>query len=140
MGGPIPLFYSLKFPDVISEINLFALQLKFTLQYQRYNTISNFKNPAFHKKTAKKRKDKVLLNRNQRNVKWHIIFLQHLFSGFNSLICDITKWSEKLWKSCSKGCKIFKACLTILRRCAFKVFNMLMTLEALPLTGYSWSN
>ena len=120
----------------MSYLRLTYLHCSWNLHYSIKDTISNFKNPAFHKKTAKKRKDKVLLNRNQRNVKWHIIFLQHLFSGFNSLICDITKWSEKLWKSCSKGCKIFKACLTILRRCAFKVFNMLMTLEALPLTGY----
>ena len=34
---------------------------------------------------------------------------------FNPLLRNVVKWSDTILKSCSKCCKIFKVCLTILR-------------------------
>ena len=44
--------------------------------------------------------------------------LQELGRVFlNPLLRNVVKWSDTLSKSCSKCCKIFKVCLTILRHC-----------------------
>ena len=40
---------------------------------------------------------------------------------FNHLKHNVPKWSDTLQKSCSKCCKIFKVCLTILAHYALKV-------------------
>ena len=48
------------------------------------------------------------------------IFPFRAFSSINSLMYNIPKWSDTLWKSCSKCCKIFKVCLTILEHYALK--------------------
>ena len=39
---------------------------------------------------------------------------------FNPLMHNVLKWSDTLQKSCSICCKIFKVCLTILRRYALR--------------------
>ena len=39
---------------------------------------------------------------------------------FNPLMLNVREWSETLYKSCSKCCKIFKVCLTILGHYALK--------------------
>ena len=41
---------------------------------------------------------------------------------FIFLMHNFPKWSDTLWKSCNKCCKIFKVCLTILRYYALKVY------------------
>ena len=38
----------------------------------------------------------------------------------NPLLGNVAKWSDTLKKSCSKYCKIFKVCLTILQYCQVK--------------------
>ena len=38
----------------------------------------------------------------------------------NPLLRNVAKWSDTLKKSCSKCCKIFKVCLTILQHCEVK--------------------
>ena len=39
------------------------------------------------------------------------IYIRH---DFDPLMHNVTKWSDTVLKSCSKCCKIFKLCLTIL--------------------------
>ena len=41
-------------------------------------------------------------------------------SIINPLMNNVLKWLDTLQKSCSKCCKIFKVCLTILRHYALK--------------------
>ena len=45
-----------------------------------------------------------------------LIKVDHL----NPLMHNVPKWPDTLLKSCSKYCKIFKVCLTILGQYAFK--------------------
>ena len=44
-----------------------------------------------------------------------------ILKGVNPLMHNVPKWSDTLHKSCSKCCKIFKVCLTILVHYALKV-------------------
>ena len=57
----------------------------------------------------------------RRSQKWILIsiFL------FNPLLRNVVKWPDTLLKSCSKCCKIFKVCLTILRNGEVKGQNQL---------------
>ena len=44
------------------------------------------------------------------------VYQQHI----KPLLRNVVKWLDTLEKSCSKWCKIFKVCLTILRHCKVK--------------------
>ena len=47
-------------------------------------------------------------------------FQNSLVHVLNPLLRNVVKWLDKLQKSCSICCKIFKVCLTILRHCEVK--------------------
>ena len=63
-----------------------------------WDTVSKIQFPIWNSKDKKGWSSKfwILLNKNKRNVKCHIIFLQHLSAVFIPFINNITKWSNTL--------------------------------------------
>ena len=51
-------------------------------------------------------------------------FAEDFISLFLAFIDNFPKWSDTLWKSCNKCCKMFKVCLTILGCYPFKGENL----------------
>ena len=55
-----------------------------------------------------------------KNVFYFILKALFVLRIFNPLLRKVVKWSDTLLKSCSKCCRIFKVCLTILQHCEVK--------------------
>ena len=66
---------------------------------------------------VQQKSEKVFLNPFRSNVPLYPNAFQYsakTLESVKSLMLNVPKWSDTLQKSCSKCCKIFKVCLTIL--------------------------